>query len=343
MARSKSARERPDQIVTEFQTGGRMVRDLGTRNLRRFALDLSVFPGDSVQLDELDAFLDDIRIQGTPFWLTEPESRIVRQLPLWPPPDGSRTTFVRPLVGSSPTEEIFADGLSDSISSTEHSTANFVTENMANAKTDMTGLLLVGTCTLARSTAIAAVGRTSIKVNPSSPYSGTGVITDLVDLPSSMTTGYNDITGHAAVWGNGTFQITIETHQAGGGIITSASNTVTGTAGRWVTVTATAAAPPSLGIAFAKVKIIRTTTEANDFYIGALGIAPGDLEYWFPPEANVGVIEFGTAHNAETDLTVSGEGYPLARVRLETSSPGWRYHGAGHHFPAALDLVEEIE
>jgi hypothetical protein len=320
-----------------------MVRDFGTRNLRNFSLDLAVFPSDSEHLDDLEAFLEDIRVQGSPFWLVEPETRTVRQAPLWPAPDGSRTTFIRPFLAAGGADEVFVDGLSDAGSFTEHETSNFLTDDMANAVEGTLGLLTAGTCTLARSTAIAATGRTSVKINPSTPYAGAGVITDLVALPASMTTGYNDITGHAAVWGEGTFEVTVETHTAGGGIVTSQSETVVGAPGRWVTVTATAPAPPAIGIAFAKVKLVRTTTEATDYFVGCLGIAPGDLESWFLPSSAIPVIEFGTARAAEAILEASGEGYPVARVRLETSSPSWRFHGAGHHYPGSLDLVEEFE
>lgn len=328
--------------------GGASAVSWETRNRRTYGWTPSVFDSSNDYIEQWEAFLHDIKLGALPFWVPEQIADTHRHVYCGPPGDASRVSF--PVSVMSPTGvTVFNNGaVVNSSTYTVYAAANKLTNNQANAVDATTGMVALGSGSIARDTGVSCTGLTSFKVTPDAPS-----ITDFGILQGSAT--YFAATGGstrycagASVLGAGTFQVGIYWFD-GSKVFSKFDYTeITGSATAWTTTSKSAVSPagatPPAG-EYASVAVIRTTASADPFYVGSLWLANGDYDRYHLPTAAPGLVRFTSGTPAAgARITATATGKKISRCWMNRSgSSQWQLRAPGHALARTIQMTERAE
>lgn len=306
-----------------------------------YRLQPAFFGHTTTKLETYQAFLHDIALGARPFWLRETISRAHRRLLCGPLADGTRTTF--PISCMAPTSvTVLNAGAPVTSGYTVHAVANVLTDNQHSAASSISDLEASdANCTIARETAIAPVGTTSVKVTPVSSVGNIGFQqVDWYPVAATVT----ELTAIISFLGAGTFQAVIMWFDEFFGWLSSSSANVTGDTSAWVTQSVTATAPASA--VYAKIQAFRTTTSANVWYAGALALNRGDYDRSHLPSRAPGLVEFTAAPTDGNRIEAHATGYKLAHCMVDPraiGATGLTGRSPGNVWPGAIPITEQLQ
>ncbi|RLE25616.1 MAG: hypothetical protein DRJ50_02600 [Actinobacteria bacterium] len=333
---------RPGLQVTDGATGYRYSRDWFEYNLRSYKWKLARMGASTTKIGKFIAFLEHIRMGGEACWIREALSGTHRQMVCGPLGDGSQTTFVLPLFGTSaPADLVLLVGGAHTTGYTAHVKANLLTDDQANAVDGTTGMEVHGSCAISQTPYPTADGLTSFLVNPTGTAANVGLKTTVTTRPAVNTE--REYTFMAAVWGAGDVTLNgefydISYHQTGPTATTSETIVSTG----W-TILSVSATSPADAIT-AHIEVIRTTSSDLNFHVGCLGVNPGDLDRWFLPSEAPMAIEFDTAPALNARVIAHGTMVRMARCRLNAPrGSSWNLESPGDVLGVMWSAFEELE
>lgn len=256
-----------------------------------------------------------------------------------PPADGSRDTFPVPLLSASDGPYVKVNGVWDSAATISSVRANLLTDNEAISDTDLSGILVAGSCALTRAPAYRYYYGNSIQASPIGTVASFGVKTDkkavLADWPTT-----------AVFWATGPEPLEVQARVSWfDALDAQIGSTVLGTAvslvpGEWVPAWVTDTAPSNAVTAV--FRYLTTTTTDQPWWSDCRGaMLFGDPWWWLPSEATYSaLLSSAPSDGALVEVSGSGLWQTLCKPRRdlieETERP------QGHIYPA-LDLVEAWE
>jgi hypothetical protein len=270
------------------------------------------------------------------FWLLEDESRVHSPKLRCGAGDGSRTTFVVPLVGGS--AMTFFDARTPQESGvTFHQIANLGTNNQATLSGgNTTGWIpLVGgaTETLSIESGFALDGIYCLKVTPGAGAEANHTAmwdNDSAYVPVTAGEVYTGTAHVLAESDSEEYVARIAFYQSDGTFI----STVTGTAvtatnkGTWYGLTfSTPATAPALA-ARAVLLVQRNTSSSTIFWVDGCAINPGDLKSVYYPAQSPGAVEFTAAPTSGNVIECSGTGQLTTLVAFDKQRDRYRVDGA---------------
>jgi hypothetical protein len=339
--------ERKGLIASELLTGEPQVRDYSDKSRATFGVNLIELNASTNRLAMLEAFFDQTAMGLNPFWLHVPISRQRRQMYCGSVGDASETIFPCPIRAPSGLMVEVAGAL-------KTLTTDYAFANYANLVHDEQASPERGTTT-------KITGSTSPNVTVSVVYgiAKWGIACYKVDPDASAANHYiecEQATYYAPVDANedykgGSYVRTLATENvralilwytgAGAYISTSTGSNVGCAADTWQWVDVDATAPGTA--ARAKVKIERTATSANDFYVDCFGCIPFQADRWWFPDTAPALIEMASAPAAGERVVAAGSGELSLPVRLDRSSTAWRLMELGHAEIAGFEATEVVE
>lgn len=337
-------------FVAQYDSGPSTSRTYWDRERRTYRGSFIAFPGDGSNLERWRVFLRQIEHRKTVFWINDQVSENHRHM-LLETANGTRSTYVLPVmaatnVGVFDDEVWVGTGLY-----TVHSVCNRLTDLQANATSGTGGISAYSgvsgtTPTVARHVYESCDGLTCFLVTAES-ISPIPTNQGLRVTPANTVavTAGREYTGMASfrarVDANKTGVVAIQWFDGSKVYISESSASGTFNATTWTQVTKTATAPS--GAAFAGIRASMTDAATAPFYVGCLGLAPGDLTRWFLPSASPSAVEWtGSPVPASGSiLTAYATGKRVCAVRLSDEATVWTYTSMGHARVTSFEAVEE--
>jgi len=326
----------PGFHLTTFDTGPVLAREWFRGQLAGYTFTPVI--GSASALEELRWWLRHVRSAAGITWVVEPISRTHPPVLSGPLTDGTMTTFCAGMMAPSTVAAWVGDEYQDG-GYTVRAASNLLTDDQANVVAGTTGLEVYGTTTIARSVAHAFDGVASIWCKPAGSQPNIGAKVTAATAPAVVSG--RDYTARASFRGAGTMAVSITWLDSSRDVLsTEAAVTATGSATADVDVSITAEAVASAE--YAAVNAYRTTDSAAGFFVGCLGLAPGDYSTWHLPSAAPGLLEFATAPATRKRIAVLGTGQRVTRC-VGQPALGWVVGWSGSVFPQDVKLREAPE
>lgn len=326
---------RPGRQVVPFASGPVRTRARLARSLRQYELKPARLTS-ADHLEQWQAYLEHVALGGVVAWVPEVLSGTHRDLRCLPFTDGSRTTFVLPVVAPTGVQ-VFAGGVPvDSSDYTVHSTSNVLDEDEATCED--VGLWTGQAADLSILPTISADGIAGSLEVVASAGNATAYLTD---WKTGLTVG-DVYTSAVAVLNADTVTHSMQAltyWYAGTSFISTKFGTAVDVApGEWVVLTATGAAPATCDSARPAACMIDSIS-GDTYFFGAASFGPGDYDRWHLPPQAPGLIEFDSAPAADRLVTAAATGKRITPCALEPGS-SWSTSSRGH---ALLQSIRAIE
>lgn len=330
-----------ESFVSELEDGSAVERTYWERAKRTYSGDFSDWKMGTTFNENLrswDRFLTHVRNKRSSFYLTEAVAESHDNI-LLGYGNGTRTVFPYPVVGgaiATQTNMVMVDGKSDATATVY--VANALPEICADCSSAAAAYVTaIGGATFSLAEWESRDGLYSLYCNPGTlPY---GHEIPVAQRPAAAAGQV--WTATASVKGNGTFLLEIVFYTGGGvAIAPVASTSQAADWTRWYDVSKTDTAPATT--ATVGVRLTRTAGGAENWLVGAQGLARGDVARWWLPSAGMYNVILASAPSAGAIVTTSFLGQRIVRCRMNNSKLNARREARGDAL-VPFEAVEEWE